>query len=160
MLLDILAGVICVILAACFATINILTNPKRRHWLDFPAWVRAPLFFAAGSCLYCGTDLLSAAMAGAPPSLPPMVILAFVGTGPSVAVMTAYILVRTYPIRVWDRLKWIERKVSCRDDDDDIPVMVPRSRVFDLFGGADFVVPPSPGGLDDASERGQQPSLH
>lgn len=82
-------------------------------------------------------------------------LIAVAAIAMTLGTLTGYILSRTYPIRVWDRLKWIQDRVCCANDKD-VAVIMPQARVFELLRSTtSFIVQPSasPGALDDATVR-------
>lgn len=154
MILDYLAGLLCLAIALFLATINILTNPSRRHWMDCPAWVRNPMFISAGCFVYRGATLFEAAKSDQG-HMTVDGLLAIVAIAMTLGTLTAYILTRTYPIRVWDRLKWVQERACCAGDRE-VAVMMPRAKVFDLLqSSTSFIAQPSmsPSAIDDATVR-------
>lgn len=164
MMLDYLGSLACMILALSLIALSILTDPRRRHWMDLPGWVRFPLFPGAVVVFFRAIELFT--IAGAPEvdgHIGLNGLFAYASVAYCFSAMTAHVLSKTYPIRVWDRMKWIEQKVSCRSSTDEVPAMIPRSKVMEMLGAdASFISEPSysVGAKDDAPIRAQPAGLH
>ena len=116
MLADALASVLCFMMAASAFVIHILSSPKRGHWLDLPGYVRYGFFVSGAAILYRGVNL--AILSGEYPptshghmnfeSLTATVIISY-----TFMAIAAHLVRRTFPVRVWNRLKYIEDLACC-----------------------------------------------
>ena len=116
MILDAIASLMCFMTALSVFIIHVLSNPVKRHWIDLPDYVRRGLFCLGGVMLYRAINLAVLANEYPPTSPGHMNLESFVVTIFLAYVFTAWsvhILRRTFPVRVYDRLKYIEGLALC-----------------------------------------------
>lgn len=153
--MDFPTGVVVLYIAAVLATLHILTQPKNRHWQNLPAYLRAPLFPAAGLMAWRGVDLLALARVpigsigttGAPilGHANGVAFLAVFGLAVVFSGLLAHVLTRTYPVRLWDRLNYIEKSIKARRlqgeaEDALVPALLDKQEVVEELSERGFIV--------------------
>ena len=116
MLLDAFASLLCFMIAVSCFVIHVLSSPKRGHWLDLPAYVRIGFFVAGAAILFRGINLAVLSGEVPPTSAGHVNMEAMLATAVFAYVFTAtaaHIVRRTFPVRVWNRLKYIEDLACC-----------------------------------------------
>ena len=116
MLLDAFASLLCFMMAISCFIIHVLSSPKRGHWIDLPNYVRLGFFCAGAAIMYRGINL--AVLSGeVPPTSPGHInteaLIATIIISYTFTAMAVHILRRTFPVRVWKRLKYIEDLACC-----------------------------------------------
>jgi len=116
MILDALASFLCFMMAVACFIIHVLSSPRRGHWVDLPNYVRVGFFVAGAAIMYRGINL--AILSGEVPptsaghmnqeSMVATIIICYTFTA-----LAVHILRRTFPVRVWNRLKYIEDLATC-----------------------------------------------
>lgn len=116
MITDAIASFLCFMMAVSCFIIHVLSSPKRGHWIDLPNYVRGGFFLAGASILYRGINL--AILSGEMPPVSPghvnteAMVATFVMSYVFMA-LAVHIIRRTFPVRVWSRLKHIEELATC-----------------------------------------------
>lgn len=116
MIFDAIASLMCFMTALAAFIIHVLSNPNKEHWVDLPTYVRRGLFAVGGAMLYRAINLAVLANEFPPSSPGHMNVESFVGIITIAYVFTAWaihILRRTFPTRVYARLKYIEGLALC-----------------------------------------------
>lgn len=115
-LFDALSSLLCFMMAVSCFIIHVLSSPRRGHWIDLPNYVRLGFFTAGALIMYRAINL--AVLSG---EIPPTshghtnleALLATITISYTFMAMAFHILRRTFPIRVWNRLKYIEDLACC-----------------------------------------------
>lgn len=140
--LDVAAGIFCFIMAASCIVLHILTTPKHKVWLNLPEYVRVGIFFTACLMIYRGMNLVG--LSTKPESfghanVESLLSLVFVTY--TITAIAAHVLSRTYPARLWDRMRFFESVMKCRGARKDaLAAGVVAEIAADSHGG--FVAPP------------------
>lgn len=117
--MDIIAGLMHLMMAASCFIIHVLSSPKRGHWINLPGYVRLGFFVTGGLVMYRGINL--AVLSGEiPPDSPGHVnaeaLIAAAMITYTFMAMAFYTMRRTFPVRVWNRLKYIEDLACCSNN--------------------------------------------
>lgn len=119
MIADAIASVLCFIFALSCFVIHVLTSKQRKHWCDLPEWLRFGMFMTGASLLYRGVNLAVLSAEYPPTSLGHVNMQGLVALLIMTYTFTAfavYIVRRTFPVRVWDRMKYIEGLATCANN--------------------------------------------
>lgn len=116
MLLDAFASILCFMMAISAFIVHVLSSPSRGHWIDLPNYVRGGFFAAGAAILYRGINL--AVLSG---EYPPVssghinseAMIATIIVSYTFMAFAFHMLRRTFPVRVWNRLKYIESLACC-----------------------------------------------
>lgn len=140
--LDITAGIFCFIMAASCIVLHIMTTPRHKVWLNLPEYVRVGIFFTACLMVYRGMNLIGLSTRPAAyghANVESLLSLIFVTY--TITAITAHVLSRTYPARLWDRMRFLEGVMKCRGHKDRLSTAVLAEIVEQNHGGG-FVIPP------------------
>lgn len=119
MIADAIASLLCFMFAISCFVVHILASPKRKNWSDLPEYVRWGLFAAGASMLYRGVNLAVLSGEYPPVSLGHVNIEGLVALAIMSYTITAWavhMVRRTFPARVWDRMKYIEGLATCANN--------------------------------------------
>lgn len=119
MIADAIASLLCFMFAISCFVIHVLTSPRQRNWSDLPPFVRVGLFLTGASLLYRGVNLAILSTEYPPTSLGHVNIEGLVALAIMSYTFTAYavhMVRRTFPARVWDRMKYIEGLATCANN--------------------------------------------
>lgn len=116
MIADAIGSLLCFITAISCFVVHVLTNPTQRNWSDLPNFVRTGVFLMGAALLYRGVNLAILSAEYPPTSLGHvnlhgLVVLAI--TAYTFTALATHMLRRTFPARVWDRMKYIESLATC-----------------------------------------------
>lgn len=167
---DFAAGTVAIATALCLAALHFLTNPAQGHWQTLPRYVRAPLFPAGGLLAWRGVELLTLGLHPEVVTVGHASMAAFLALFGNFVIffgLLTYVLSRTYPVRLWQRLNWMQQAVAEAKEAEAegrpvrmVPTLMPVEEVNrELMESGWIVVPaaefagPSGRVLDDAGQR-------
>lgn len=105
------------IMAMSCIVLHILTSPKHKAWLNLPAYVRWGVFFTACLMVYRGMNLFG--LSTRPERLGHANIeslLSLIFVTYTITALAVHVISRTYPARLWDRMRFFESVMKCRRD--------------------------------------------
>lgn len=117
--LDWVASVLSGFCALVMFTFHVVTSPARKHWISLPEYIRTGIFFTGALFMWRSVNLTVIAgdpdvMLGHinPEGLLLLMCLCYVMT-----TLAFYVIRRTYPPRVWERLGYISKMATCKPRD-------------------------------------------
>lgn len=119
MIADAIASLLCFMFAISCFVIHVLTSHKRRNWSNLSEFVRLGLFLTGASLLYRGVNLAVLSNEYPPTSLGHVNVEGLIALAIMSYTFTAFavhMVRRTYPARVWDRVKYIEKLATCANN--------------------------------------------
>lgn len=115
--MDHVAGVLCLLVALALFGLQIVTTPRNGVWLNLPLYVRAGLAVTGATMLYRGVNFLTLAtdvMDGVRGHINAEGLIATTAFAYTMLAMLSYVLSRTYPQRIWDRMRFFESIAKCK----------------------------------------------
>lgn len=141
--LDLPAAVVCLELATVLFALHVLSSPRRASWMTLPDYVRHGLVVTGAMFLWRGVNFLSIAGSSVPLGhINAEGMMAQLALAYTVTALAVWLYQKRYPVRVWDRLRWVEREEARNPDL--APLLMPTAQVADVarLAGAEVATPP------------------
>ncbi len=109
--LDLLAGILCGIMAISALIVHAFTSPDKYRWMPLPEYVRFGLVAAGFSLMWRSVDFISIAASPATDigHINGKGLVASVAMTYLLGSMAVYVVRSSLPAHTWGRLKWLEQ---------------------------------------------------